>query len=342
MNTLLLLVTITSTVPPMVSAEAGADAVTFTAGGEVITSYRHAGTVQVEKGEGTKPLAKPYFYPLHAPGAIKVTRDWPILRGRQGETVDHFHQKSAWFCHGDVIPQGVELKTKSGDKHVKGVDFWAENAGHGRIVCDRVTLLKADDGTAKVSTENTWQTPDAVTILSERRTLRVKALDHGYLIEVAIELEPTVAAVTFGDTKEGSFGVRVPDSFRLNGTGTTGVVTTPDGTVAKAPARDNLPMWGRHAAWNDYSGEVGGKPVGIAVFAHPTNRLPSAWHTRAYGLMAANPFGRKVAGFPDAKDQAEAFVLKKGETLALKFAIYTHLGDAKAGMVADVYAAYAK
>ena len=51
-------------------------------------------------------------------------------------------------------------------------------------------------------------------------------------------------------------------------------------------------MWGKIADWNDYSGEVNGKPVGIAIFADPKNKYLSAWHTRAYGLMAANPFGR--------------------------------------------------
>ena len=37
------------------------------------------------------------------------------------------------------------------------------------------------------------------------------------------------------------------------------------GTTAKAPAEDNLPMWGKHADWNDYSGSVNGKLVGIAI-----------------------------------------------------------------------------
>src|SRR6267378_4088861 len=46
-------------------------------------------------------VAKPYFFPLLAPGGLKLTRSVPPA---QGETADHPHQKSAWFCHGDVIP----------------------------------------------------------------------------------------------------------------------------------------------------------------------------------------------------------------------------------------------
>ncbi|CAN5477372.1 hypothetical protein BH11PLA2_BH11PLA2_17140 [soil metagenome] len=325
-----------------VTATVNPDCITFKSGSDLITDYKYAGTVAVEKGEGTKPLAKPYFYPLLAPGGIKVTRDWPMSRGEKGETVDHFHQKSAWFCHGDVLPDGVELKTKAKDKAVKGVDFWAEFPGHGRIVCKKVNDPEHNDGTATVTTFNEWLTPDGIAILSEKRVISVNALKSGYLISVASELTPVMGAVTFGDTKEGSFGVRVPDSFRLNGPGSTGIVTAADGSTAKAPAKDNLTMWGQHSAWNDYSGTVKDKAAGISILAHPKNAYASAWHTRAYGLMAANPFGRKVAAFPATKDQTELVKLKKGETLKLSYAIYAHSGDAKAAKVSEVYEQYAK
>ena len=34
-----------------------------------------------------------------------------------------------------MIPEGMEFKVRSSDKRVKGVDFWSETAGHGKIVC---------------------------------------------------------------------------------------------------------------------------------------------------------------------------------------------------------------
>jgi len=45
--------------------------------------------------------------------------DSRIAEGFQpGEVTDHIHHKSAWFCHGDVIPEGIELKQKiKGTKH---------------------------------------------------------------------------------------------------------------------------------------------------------------------------------------------------------------------------------
>ena len=85
---------------PKVRAEKSKTDIAFYAGDQLVTRYVFGGTVQVEKGTGTKPLAKPYFYPLVAPNGVSLTRDWPMKRGTPGETTDHYHQKSAWFCHG--------------------------------------------------------------------------------------------------------------------------------------------------------------------------------------------------------------------------------------------------
>lgn len=308
----------------------------FRIGDEVVTKYRHAGTVQVEKGEGTKPLAKPFFYPINAPGGTGVTRGWPMVRNIPGETTDHFHQKSAWFCHGDVIAEGIEMKTRSADKRIHGIDFWAETAGHGRIVCVAVGEPKG----ASITTTNEWQTPDGVKILDESRTISVSARPEGRLIVLDIDLHASVCPITFGDTKEGSMGVRVSDEIQ-NKTG-NGVVTSVDGKVAKAPAKDNLPMWGYPAAWHDYSGTVGGKAVGIAIFDDPKNVPQAAWHTRAYGLMAANPFGRNGSQFPALKGKTDLVKLAKGDHLKLRYGIYVHTGDVASGKVADAFAAFSK
>ena len=135
-------------------------------------------------------------------------------------------------------------------------------------------------------------------------------------------------------------GVRVPDSFRLDAKG-GGTVTSSTGKTATALAKDNLPLWGQVADWNDYSGTSDGKPAGLAVFAGPTNPAASAWHTRAYGLMAANPFGRSASGFPSQKGKADLVKLAKGDHLKLRFAVYAHAGDATAGHVAEAFAAFA-
>lgn len=320
-----------------VTIEATKDAVAFKVGGEVVARY-HVGP----------GVAKPYLWPVLAPGGVPVTRAWPMAKPAAGETTDHVHQKSAWFCHGDVIPEGIELKTKSANKADRGVDFWSESkdkAGaplHGAIRCVAVGEPKqvAKDH-ATVTTRNEWVTPDGVKILDEDRTVGVHTLPAGRLFTFECTLTASVCPITFGDTKEGSFGVRVHDALRtLLPTG--GTVTSADGTAAKAPAKENLPVWGKLADWHDYSGTVDGKAVGVAVFDDPKNPARAAWHTRAYGLMAANPFGRGHSGFPARKGDTELVKIAKGKSLTFRYAVYAHTGDAAAGKVAEAYEAFKK
>ena len=284
--------------------------------------------------------AKPYFWPMNAPGGVAVTRGWPMVKGTAGETTDHIHQKSAWFCHGDVIPVGLVLKTKSTDKRVEGVDFWSETPGHGRMVCVEIGEIKIVSKTeVSVPTKNEWRTADGDKILDESRTITVRKLPKGYLIVLDVDFHAGVCPIQFGDTKEGSLGVRVPDGTALqNKTG--GRITSSDGKSSVAGAKDNLPIWGVAADWHDYTGTVGDNAAGIAIFDDAKNIYRSVWHTRAYGLMAANPFGRAKSGFPGVKENKELVAIPKGEHLKLRYGIYTHSGDAKAGEVAEAYGVF--
>ena len=109
------------------------EAVEFKDGDKLVTKYLIGPDVP-----------KPHLWPLHAPDGTPVTAHSPA---------DHKHQKSVWFCHGDVIPDGIELKTQSSDKRVHGVDFWSEAKGHGKIVCVEASEPKADGKSASVADE---------------------------------------------------------------------------------------------------------------------------------------------------------------------------------------------
>src|SRR5436190_582697 len=87
--------------------------ITLRAGGELVGVYNVGPMV-----------AKPYIWPLNGAGGVPLTRAWPMKTGEANQTIDHVHQKSAWFCHGDVIPEGMTLNHKI--KGVEGVDFWSE------------------------------------------------------------------------------------------------------------------------------------------------------------------------------------------------------------------------
>lgn len=323
-----------------------ADAVTITKGAGVV-DFKVNGQVVSQYHIGEK-VAKPYLWPMLAPNGVPVTRSWPMAEAKPGETVDHVHQKSAWFCHGDVIPEGIELKTKTADKGGKGVDFWSEGKDkdgkprHGRIVVTKVgDPQQVSANHASITTTNDWVSPDGVKIMDETRTLHLIALPHGRLYVWDIDLHAGVCPIAFGDTKEGSFGVRVNDVIRLASKDANGTVTNAKGVTAKGPAKEPLPVWGHISDWNDYSGTIDGKVAGVAVFSDPKNP-PPAWHTRAYGLMAANPFGRAHANFPDTKDIAEFVKIPKDGHLKLRYGIYAHDGDVAAGKVAEVYEQFKK
>lgn len=277
-------------------------------------------------------LAKPIIWPLLAPNGDEATRAWPLRPAEKGGTTDHKHQKSAWFTYGDVIPEGMTLKHKH--KGVQGVDFWAEEPGCGRIVCVRTRDFQHKENHAGVTTENEWRTADGEKIMDEVRKIQFFNFESARLIVVDIDLWASVVPIVFGDTKEGAFGVRVADSMTEKMG--KGRLTNADGKAGM------LQCWGRVSAWCDYSGPVEGKTIGIAIFASPDNPLPSAWHSRDYGLMAANPFARAKSGYPDMRGKKDLVRLAKDEHLKLRYGIFVHLGDVKEGKVAEGYEMFKK
>ncbi len=96
------------------------------------------------------------------------------------------------------------------------------------------------------------------------------------------------------------------------------------------------------SAWCDYSGPVEDKTVGIAIFADPKNPYATCWHSRGYGLMAANPFGREKSGFPAMKGKKDLVKLAKGEHLKLRYGMLVHDGDVTTGKVGQMYEEFVK
>jgi hypothetical protein len=298
------------------------EAIVFAAGKEEVTRYHIAPTA-----------AKPYFWPLLAPNGVALTRAWPMDKDEANTQTDHVHQKSAWFCHGDVIPEGIELKQKV--KGVEGVDFWSETPGHGTIVCTRVDTPHQEKDHGWVATANEWRTADGVKVLDEARTIHLYDLAEGRLLVLDIDLHASVVPVTFGDTKEGSLGIRIRTA--LTEQKGKGRLTNAEGKTSEKNC------WGQVSAWCDYSGEVDGKQAGLAIFADSNNlKLPTAWHSRGYGLMAANPFGRQKSGFPSQRGNTQLVHLAKGEHLQLRYGLFLHAGDVRDGKVAAAYERFTK
>ncbi|MGH7194605.1 MAG: PmoA family protein, partial [Candidatus Saccharimonadales bacterium] len=259
---------------------------------------------------------KPILWPVIGPTGAEMTRAFPMEK-LEGEKHDHPHQRSVWFTHGDV----------------NGIDFWSENDNHGSIAHREYLRTSVDGERAVVATRNDWLDHDGKKVLEDERTLTFRADDRQRSIDFDIVLRATDGPVTFGDTKEGSMGVRIPTVMDLNSE-QGGHIVTSEGLTDKA-------AWGKPAAWVDYHGPVEGAMVGIAMLNHPDSfRYPTRWHVRDYGLFAANPFGLK--DFVGDQNADHAYTLEPGKSLALRYRIILHRGDHRAAGIAEAFEKYSR
>ncbi|MGQ9526018.1 MAG: PmoA family protein [Armatimonadota bacterium] len=261
----------------------------------------------------TKGANKPYFYPLIGPTGVPITRHFP-MREVAGETRDHVHHRSFWFTHGDV----------------NGFDFWSEGASAARTVHAAYEVLESGPVFGRLRTRVNWLAPNGDKVCEDVRELRVYATSHGRLVDFDVTVRAGEQAVTFGDTKEGTLGIRVASSMD---------VTRRQGHILNSRGDKDTAAWGKRAEWCDYWGSVGGKTVGIAIMDHPTSfRHPTYWHVRDYGLFAANPFG--LRDFTGDRSANGSHTIPANGTLSFRYRIYLHEGDAEQARVADVADAY--
>ncbi len=254
---------------------------------------------------------KPILWPILGPTGQPMTRAFPMAKGIESERTDHPHQRSFWFTHGDV----------------NGLSYW-----HKEVTRHREFKRVASGDTATIVAVTDWLAPDGKKLLEDERTLVFGKHGQDRYIDFTITLKATEGRVTFGDTKEGTFGVRVAGTMKVD--------AKPGGTIVNSEGQTNADAWGQPAAWVDYHGPVNGETVGIAIMNHPSSfRFPTHWHVRTYGLFAANPFG--LGDFPSpAKDGKH--VLEPGDDLLLRYRVLFHRGDTKDADIAGAFAVYEK
>ena len=263
-----------------------------------------------------KSGAKPILWPLIGPHGNEITRAYPMAEGVEDERADHPHHRSFWFTHGNV----------------NGIDFWSETKDHGTIV-HRKFSKAAGGSEAVIATSNDWIGPDGTKVCEDRRRLTFATDGEVFWIDFDTTVTASEGPLTFGDTKEGSFGVRVAGSMK--------VTAEQGGRVINSHGQTDLGAWGKQSPWVDYHGPVKGKQVGIAIMNHPSSfRYPTYWHVRTYGLFTANPFG--LHHFKGDNDLDGSHKMEKGETMTLRYRVLVHAGDEKAGKIAERFAAYAE
>lgn len=259
-----------------------------------------------------RPYARPFFYPVLAADGTPVTDD------HYGQK-EHPHHSSLWVAHGDV----------------NGVDHWALHGGQ----TPQQKHLKFEKVEGDTIIEDLdWCDEAGKPMLHERRTLKFEALpDKARGIDFVEEYTPVSGEVTFGDTKEaGLVAVRLTRSISDNPTITTAAGVHGQGMAAEKKA------WGKAADWCDESGQINGKEYGVAVLDDPRNpRHPTRWHVRAYGLLAANPFGLSYFDKGTPKHAGD-FKMEPGKTVTFRYRVIVHEGDASAAGIASDYQKYAE
>ncbi len=199
------------------------------------------------------------------------------------------------------------------------------------------------EGSLNVSFD--WIDPTGKKIVEENRVITFHELPTMRIIDFEIDLK-AVTDVKFGDGKDCCFGIRIAPQLQeskvIKTKGEPDVtIPGPKGMISNADGKmTEKEVWGKPSNWADYSGEIDGEKVGIAIFDNPKNSRRSRWHERGYGLFAANPFG--VAAFTGDKTQDGSVMAKPGETLHFKYRVVIHPGDAKSADIAKLWAEYTK
>ncbi len=296
----------------------------------------------------------PIIWPICGIDQTLVTRAWPMIDdvdvdaeqdpgmktiyqnakiSERGGVKDHPHHRSLWFNHGNV----------------SGGDFWGGTPSV--IKQSRFLDLQCDGKTVQIQTENYWRNDklnrdvcrDVRTVVFGVLTIREKTVRY---LDFSIELRALEDNVIFGDTKEGSFGIRVPSPTAVT---SKKIIPQWGGSILNDQGDEGSDAWGKRSKWVNYVGPaerfLSGKELekeyaknedakdfpltqmGVAVLSGPTSLGQPAWrHVRDYGLFASNPFGQRdfEPNNPEANGEQR---LNKDETMTFSFRVLFHGGD---------------
>jgi len=255
-------------------------------------------------------LPKPFMFPVCGSDGTVLTRDIIYDRSKG----DHPHHKGIWVAVDEI----------------GGVQHWAEK---GKIANREIELLTERGNPAQMRVVNDWLDEEGKPVVTE--TTLISIHENGLFAYDIRFTGVRPGPIEFGDTKEGLLGFRMVDSMQE----TPKKSKAPGGVVVNATGvTGTADTWGRPTDWIDYSGQVGGKTFGVALFDHPLNFRRSRYHVRNYGLFSISPFGE--AAYTGKKRPAEPFYLLPGDEMRLRYGLFIHDGDTKAADVGGVYLGY--
>jgi hypothetical protein len=248
-----------------------------------------------------KEAHKPFLHPILTPSGKAITRGFPV-DPQPGDPTDHPHQRGLWV----------------GAEKLSGMDFWENDPTYtrpnmGHIVWQDLTAAINGDKKGTLSFVANWVSEKGSLVLVERRKMVFYSEPSDCrMFDVELELEAR-QRVVFEDHDDALMGMRLNPAFDQK---RGGRLVNAEGGVNEEGVR------GKRSPWIDWTTDLGGEKIGVAIFDHPSNyNYPTRWHVRSFGFLDANPFAQREfdKSLPDGSHP-----LEKGEKLRMRYRILIH------------------
>jgi Methane oxygenase PmoA len=272
---------------------------------------------------GEDVLKKAVLYPLRTDKGTVVTRGWPF-DPRAGERVDHPHHVGMWLNYEDV----------------NGFDYWNNSTAikpedrlkkYGTIRHTGITTMKSGKKGELTATADWFDKDGTGTLTAKETTTYMFAAKGNIRIIDRVTTVKAETDIVFKDVKDGLFAIRVARQLE-HPSKTPEVFTDASGIATQVPKLDNTGVtgsyrnsegiegddcWGKRAKWCNLRGQIADEKINLVIIDHPKNvGYPTYWHSRGYGLFAANPLGQKI--FSNGKETLN-LSLKKGESTTFRY-----------------------
>jgi hypothetical protein len=297
-------------------------------------------------------VMKPILFPILTSAGTTITRGYPI-KNRPFETTDHPHHNGSWLNYGDV--NGYNFWGNLGPNPADtGSAAIKRNSTLGSIKHLKFEQITGSTGEAVLISDESWVISSGKELLAERSEYHFIANGSMRIIDRITTLTAGEAAVTFNDTKEGMFGMRVARQLELpskekrtmtdaQGNPSPEAIVSNDGVTGNYRSSEGITgdaVWSTRAKWMDLYGNIGDEKISVVICDHPKNvSYPTYWHARGYGLFCLNPFGAK--DFTAGKEILN-YTIPAGKSITLRYRIIinsgSHLTDSEINVHADDFA----
>lgn len=211
-----------------------------------------------------------------------------------------------------------------GCDRVNGGNYWQEGLERGQIISIRADIIESGNDKVIIENECIWRRPNASAPIKDTRKITITAPSNDiYQIDFDVTLE-MLMDVIIEKTNHSLFSGRMDaDLAVING----GTMINSNGEKGEKET------FGKKAAWIDFYGKRGDKQEGMAIMQHPSNEwYPAPWFTRDYGFFSPSPMY-----WPQNDKET---VLKKGQTIKLKYRVLVHSGDTSNAKIAEQFEKY--